>query len=53
MIVYDITDRDSFAKVNKWVKELQKYLSPTTPIIIAGNKCDIDNRQIMQEEAEK
>jgi GTPase SAR1 family protein len=28
------------------VKELKKYLSPETPIIIAGNKCDLPNRQI-------
>ena len=40
LIVYDITDVDSFAKVDIWVNELQKYLLPGTPIIIAGNKAD-------------
>ena len=53
LIVYDITDKDSFAKVNTWVKELKKYLPAGTPIIISGNKCDIQNRQIPLDEAEK
>lgn len=44
LIVYDITDQDSFTKVNAWVKELRKYLPGETPIVIAGNKCDMSNR---------
>ena len=44
LIVYDITDLESWSKVNIWVKELQRYLPQETPIIITGNKCDIPNR---------
>ena len=44
LIVYDITDKDSFARVNIWMKELKKYLPVGTPIVIAGNKCDLPNR---------
>ena len=44
LLVYDITDKESFNRVTTWVKELRKYLSADTPIVIAGNKCDIDNR---------
>jgi Ras-related protein Rab-2A len=51
--VYDITDLESWSKVSKWVKELQMYLPPDTPIIITGNKCDIPNRQIPIDEAER
>jgi hypothetical protein len=53
LIVYDITDLESWSKVSKWVKELQMYLPPDTPIIITGNKCDIPNRQIPIDEAER
>ncbi len=53
LIVYDITDVDSFAKVKVWVNELHQYLEPQTPIVIAGNKCDISNRQIPLEDAEE
>lgn len=52
LIVYDITDLDSFDKVKTWVNELRKYLPQDTPIIIAGNKCDINNRMIPIEIAE-
>lgn len=51
--MYDITDQDSFTKVNIWIKELRKYLPKDTPIIIAGNKCDMTNRVISLDEAEK
>jgi hypothetical protein len=44
LIVYDITDLESWSKVNIWVKELQRYLPAETPIIITGNKCDLPNR---------
>ena len=44
--MYDITDLDSFDKVKTWVNELRKYLPVDTPIIIAGNKCDVPNRMI-------
>jgi len=44
LIVYDITDLDSFAKVSQWVTELKKELKEDTPIIIVGNKCDVSNR---------
>lgn len=53
LIVYDITDLESWSKVSKWVKELQMYLPQDTPIIITGNKCDIPNRQIPLDEAER
>ena len=51
--MYDITDLESWSKVSKWMKELQMYLPQETPIIITGNKCDIPNRQIPIDEAEK
>ena len=54
LVVYDITDVDSFEKVQTWVKELRKYLPKTTPILIAGNKCDMESkRQISLDKAEE
>ena len=44
LVVYDITDVDSFDRVNTWIKELRKYLPKETPLVIAGNKCDMVNR---------
>lgn len=44
LIVYDITDLESWNKVQIWMKELLTYLPKETPILITGNKCDIPNR---------
>lgn len=53
LLVYDITDEDSFQKVRNWVKELRKMLGAEIPIVIAGNKADMEkNRHVKEEEAE-
>jgi GTPase SAR1 family protein len=47
LIVYDITDVDSFQRMNQWVKELRQQCGNSLPIIIVGNKSDLEaNRQI-------
>lgn len=52
VIVYDVTDKDSFEKVKKWHTELSKYL-PGVPIMIAGNKSDLVNRTVPEDEADQ
>jgi Ras-related protein Rab-21 len=54
LLVYDITDRDSFSKVRNWVKELRKIVGKDIVLLIAGNKCDLTkHRQVSDEDAEK
>lgn len=53
LLVYDVTDLDSFEKVKTWYFELRKYISKEAPIIIAGNKCDIVTRTVLLEDAEQ
>ena len=43
LIVYDITDADSFDKMTFWVKELRQQRGLDLPIIIVGNKSDLEN----------
>ena len=45
LIVYDITDVDSFQKMSMWVKELRQQLGPDLPIIVVGNKSDLENNR--------
>lgn len=42
LLVYDITDAESFNKVQKWVKELRKIVGNDICIAIAGNKVDLE-----------
>jgi len=54
LLVYDITDRDSFSKVRNWVKELRKIVGKDIILLIAGNKSDLaKHRQVSDEDAEK
>merc|ERR1712137_283970 len=51
LLVYDVTDRDSFLKVKMWVKELRRMLGADIALTIAGNKVDLP-RVVPLEEAE-
>lgn len=52
LLVYDITDAESFNKVKKWVKELRKIVGNDITIAIAGNKIDLEkNRSVLEQEA--
>merc|ERR1719473_1956459 len=52
LLVYDITDRESFNKVRNWVKELRKIVGKNIVLVIAGNKCDLEKqRQVDDAEA--
>ncbi|XP_052808212.1 ras-related protein Rab-21-like [Mya arenaria] len=53
ILVYDITDEDSFQKVKNWVKELRKMLGNEICLCIAGNKIDLEkDRHVTVAEAE-
>lgn len=54
VLVYDITDKDSFMKVKNWVKELKKMLGSAVCLTIAGNKIDLEkDRNVSNEVAEE
>ena len=49
LLVYDITDAESFTKVKKWVKELRKIVGNDISINIAGNKADLERNRTVDE----
>lgn len=55
ILVYDVSSRDSFSKVEDWLNELETY-STNNDIkkILVGNKCDKeDERMVTREEGQK
>lgn len=53
IIVYDITNQDSFARAKKWAQELKAQGNPNMVIALAGNKADLlDARKVTTEEAQ-
>ncbi|RHY31299.1 hypothetical protein DYB32_003634 [Aphanomyces invadans] len=54
LLVYDITDEESFVKVKTWVKELRRIVGDDIDIAIAGNKIDLHrNRKVLEADAVK
>jgi GTPase SAR1 family protein len=52
VVVYDVTSRDSFARAQAWVRELQRQASPGLVIALAGNKADLANSAAASSAAE-
>nr|QBH73333.1 rab5 [Nicoletia phytophila] len=48
IVVYDITNQDTFGRAKTWVKELQRQASPNIVIALAGNKADLSNKRIVE-----
>ena len=52
IIVYDITDRESFDNVKQWLNEIDKYACENVNKLLVGNKSDLDSkRQVDFDEA--
>ncbi len=52
IIVYDITRRESFEHIQKWIDEISEKCKDI-PFIIVGNKTDLDEkRDVIKKEAE-
>uniref|UniRef100_A0A8C4U1E2 Ras-related protein Rab-5C n=1 Tax=Falco tinnunculus TaxID=100819 RepID=A0A8C4U1E2_FALTI len=45
IVVYDITNTDTFVRAKNWVKELQRQASPNIVIALAGNKADLATKR--------
>ncbi|EHB02816.1 Ras-related protein Rab-5C [Heterocephalus glaber] len=48
IVVYDITNTDTFARAKNWVKELQRQASPSIVIALAGNKADLAPKRAVE-----
>ena len=53
LLVYDITRRDTYVHLIKWLSELKENAPKDITIILIGNKNDLENeRQVSYEEGE-
>ena len=41
MVVFDLTDHDSFVNVDGWLTEIEKHCGTDVSVIVLANKCDI------------
>eukprot|EP01129_Flabellula_baltica_P005503 TRINITY_DN19_c1_g1_i1.p1 TRINITY_DN19_c1_g1~~TRINITY_DN19_c1_g1_i1.p1 ORF type:complete len:202 (+),score=46.52 TRINITY_DN19_c1_g1_i1:48-653(+) len=50
MLVYDVTNEESFANIDYWLKEVDKFASPNVHKILVGNKNDLVDERVVSEE---
>mmetsp|Transcript_10349 Transcript_10349/g.10685 ORF Transcript_10349/g.10685 Transcript_10349/m.10685 type:complete len:183 (+) Transcript_10349:82-630(+) len=54
LVVYDISHRESFENIGRWINEIQASSDKDTTILILGNKSDLEElRQVTKEEAKE
>ena len=45
VIVFDITDKDSFEHVKIWMQDIDKFAKQGVMRILVGNKCDLEHQR--------
>ncbi len=53
IVVYDITNRDSFNDVQKWLDYIREERGKDVLIIMVGNKSDLKDKVVTSDEAEE
>ena len=53
IIAYDITEIKSFEKLKNWINDIKMYAHKKVRLVLVGNKCDLSNRRITEEEGKK
>nr|KJB51365.1 hypothetical protein B456_008G213500 [Gossypium raimondii] len=51
IIVYDVTDQESFNNVNQWLNEISRYGSENVNKLLVGNKSDLTAKKVVSPEA--
>jgi small GTP-binding protein len=50
IIVYDITDRSSFDKVEDWIRDVRNLAPPDCQLVLFGNKLDLEAQRAIPAE---
>ncbi|XP_067109086.1 ras-related protein Rab-18-B [Osmerus mordax] len=54
ILVYDVTKRDTFTRLENWLNELETYCTRNDLVkMLVGNKIDMDNREVDRNEGLK
>ncbi|KAF3433201.1 hypothetical protein FNV43_RR24303 [Rhamnella rubrinervis] len=53
IIVYDVTDQESFNNVKQWLNEIDRYASDNVNKLLVGNKSDLTANKVVSYETAK
>jgi small GTP-binding protein len=51
LVVFDLSSRTTFNGVMNWLEEIELSNASGMPIVILGNKCDLEEKEVSKEEA--
>ena len=47
IIVYDITNKESFDHVERWLNEIKTFAGDNVEKVLVGNKCDLESKRVV------
>lgn len=53
IVVFDVTDEDSFNNVKQWLSEIDRYANGSVNKLLVGNKCDLTSQRVVSYETTK
>jgi len=53
IVVYDVTDMESFNNVKQWLAEIERYACEGVNKLLVGNKCDLVQKKVVDYEMAK
>ncbi|KAJ7445724.1 GTP-binding protein ypt1 [Mycena galericulata] len=48
IVVYDVTDNDTFTNVKQWLQEIDRYASEGVNKLLVGNKSDLTGKKVVE-----
>jgi len=48
IVVYDVTDSDTFSNVKQWLQEIDRYASEGVDKLLVGNKSDLTSKKVVE-----
>ena len=50
ILMYDITKQTTFDSVSEWMENIRKAKSNEFPVVLIGNKCDLEGERVITKE---
>lgn len=47
MLVYDISERESFENIQHWVRQIRENADERVCLVLVGNKCDREDSRVV------
>jgi small GTP-binding protein len=52
LLVYDVSEITTFEKISQWINQIKtNNTNENVVVLLVGNKCDVDKREVSEEQA--